>query len=149
LAKYGVSVLKIVVFILLISSLLFSSTAVETEKKVYAIILKAIFPQKKSIYIWTDKPSKEALFAALPRVKVVKNVQDADLLMIFKDHDREFHKKLIFANGYLVFQRDKGNVIGGFYWQKGRPNLVFKKSKLHKNNIKIPKNLEKYVDERE
>jgi len=146
LAKYGVSVLKFFILLFIFTISLFASEQ-SAEKRVYASILKALFPEKTIVKVWSDKSEKGALFSKLDGVRVVAQKKDADILMIFGPEDIENCDKMIFANGYLVFRRSKGKAIGGFYWQKGRANLTFIKKNLEKEGIRLPKSLEKYVED--
>ncbi len=137
---------KVLLIFLFLASVFANQSNV--EKRIYETILNALFPAKQTICIWVDEPSKVELFKSINGVKVVSNSSKADILMLFKGED--IHKiddsKKIFANGYLVFQRVKGEAIGGFYWQKGRPNLVFINKKLKESGVSLPKKLKKYIE---
>lgn len=136
---------KLILFIIL--PILLISSSVETEKEIYNIILKALFPSKSIVKVWSDESSKNSLFKSIDGVHIVKNKKEADILMLFNTYDTQERHQAIFANGYLVFQRNKGNAIGGFYWQKGRPNLIFVKNKLQKRGIVLPEKLQKYIED--
>ncbi len=137
---------KFIVLTLFISSLL--GSAVEIEKGIYKTILKALFPTKKVIKVWSDDPSKKDLFESIPGIKVVNEKKIADILMLFNTLNVQRNSnQMIFANGYLILQRNKGVVVGGFYWQKGRPNLIFIKNRLEKVGIVLPTNLQKYIED--
>lgn len=146
MVKYGVSVLKkLLLFLILTASLV--SSSLEIEKGIYQTILRALFPSKNIIRVWSDEASKKSLFSSIDGVRLVKNRKDADILMLFHTYDIKQSDKAVFANGYLVLQRSKGNAVGGFYWQKGRPNLVFVKNKLQEFGIVLPKNLRGYIED--
>jgi len=130
-----------------ISSL--SASSLQTERKIYQTILNALFPQKKTVYIWLDDKSRKSMFENIYGIKVVEYQIDADILIIKKTYNINASNKIVFADGYLVYKQHKHNIIGGFYWQKGRPNLVFIKDNLRKEGIKLPKGLQEYIEEDE
>jgi len=49
-----------------------------------------------------------------------------------------------FATDYDVFQKDE-QVIGAFYWRKGRPQLRFDKERCERFEIFLPEELVRYV----
>jgi len=147
MGKYGVFVLIRSLFILLVFIITLSASPLQTERKIYQTILHALFPQKKIVYVWLDDKSREGVFEHIPGVKVVSYQTDADILIIKKSYDINVRNKIIFADGYLVYKQQKHNIIGGFYWQKGRPNLVFIKKNLQKEGIKLPQDLQEYIEE--
>jgi len=40
----------------------------------------------------------------------------------------------------------KKDIVGGFYWQKGRPNILFLKDNIDKYNIKLPSSMKQYIE---
>lgn len=53
----------------------------------------------------------------------------------------------LFTSSYKTL-RENSNAIGAFYWRKGRPNIIFIKTRLKKFNLELPEKLKKYeVDE--
>lgn len=146
MVKHGVSILRKLFLFLILATSLFSSS-LEIEKEIYSTILKALFPSKSVVKVWSDEASKNQLFESIDGVHVVKNKKDANILMLFHTYDIQHSEQAVFANGYLVLQRNKEDVVGGFYWQKGRPNLVFIKNKLQERGITLPKNLQNYIED--
>ncbi len=49
-----------------------------------------------------------------------------------------------FTTDYELFQHDE-QVIGAFYWRKGRPQLRFSKERCERFNIFLPPELVRYV----
>ena len=135
---------KILLF--LITSIILNASALKTESEIYATILHAIFPNKSIIYVWLDNPEKANIFYLMDDVKIVKDKVDADILLVYNTYNIEDKHKKVFANGYLAFKHNKKSIIGGFYWQKGRPNLVFLEKNLRKHQITLPPDLRGYVE---
>ncbi|BBG66188.1 hypothetical protein NNO_1485 [Hydrogenimonas sp.] len=133
--------------LILISALILAASGTDKEIHIYSTILNAIFPNKKVIYVWLDNPAKRKIFQKIKGVRVVKNHNKADILILYKSFDVPTDDKIIFADGYLVFEHFKNRLVGGFYWQKGRPNLVFIKKNLKDHNISLPANLKDYIED--
>ena len=79
-------------------------------------------------------------------VTVVKNCQDADLVILstLKNLPSSCASKMLFGTKYSHLQDSR--VIGSFFWQKGRPNILFYKSRLDEHHILLPNSFEKYVE---
>ncbi len=133
--------------LILISALFLSASPAGKERSIYRTILNAIFPDKAVIHVWLDNPKKRAIFEKIRRVKVVKDHKRADILILYNSFDVPADNKIIFADGYLVFEHFKNRLVGGFYWQKGRPNLVFIKKNLKDHNISLPPTLKEYIED--
>ncbi len=52
---------------------------------------------------------------------------------------------LIFATSYRGFKLSQ-NAVGAFFYQKGRPNIIFKKDKLEEYKINISEKFKKYIE---
>ncbi|WP_187647575.1 hypothetical protein [Nitrosophilus labii] len=140
---------KIVILLVLVINLIASVTKI--EKEIYSTILKALFPQKKIIKIWVDNHHKKKLFRKINLVKLTNNYKNADILFVYntktlKDEKRD--KAIIFVGKYTLLKDYQDRVIGGFFWQKGRPNIIFLRKNLEKFNITLPSNFEKYIEDR-
>ena len=119
----------------------------DVERQIYQNIFHAIFPEKSTIYIWSDDKEKVQLFKNIDKVVVVDAMQKADLLVVCRRLNIK-SSRLKFACSYTTLKHYKKSVIGGFYWQKGRPNLLFLAPNLKKEHITLPKSLHQYIDSR-
>ncbi len=135
--------------ILLFTILFLQASPLDTEKEIYKIIVHAIFPHKQTVTIWFDDPNE---FGALMRLKeavFVQSPEDAD--MLFVSHEKSFQNipshKIIFVNSYSLLKKYQSTAIGGFFWQKGRPNIVFMRKSLQKHHIILPPDLQKYIED--
>ena len=144
----GVYVLKSLLSLLLI--LLLQASPLDIEKKIYKIIIKAIFPQKHIVKVWLDNPNAFAAILYLNRVKVVDNPQKADILFISKQDSfsKISFNKIIFVNSYKLLKNYQNIAIGGFFWQKGRPNIIFLRKNLQKHHIHLPVKFQKYIEDK-
>ncbi len=83
----------------------------------------------------------------MDHIVFVKSCERADLIIVSDPGriKRRCRNKLIFVTNYNGFKRSPV-VIGALFWQKGRPVLVFKGSNLRRRHIRLPKEMNKYVD---
>ncbi len=135
------------IIVILAAAILLSASPADKERSIYRTILNAIFPDKQVIHVWLDNPKKRKIFENMERVEVVRDHDKADILILYKTYDVPLNNKIIFADGYLVFEHFKNRLVGGFYWQKGRPNLVFIKKNLKDHNISLPPSLKDYIED--
>ena len=145
MAGDGVSVLRKLLFFLLFYQQIVYASSFALDKKIYSTILHSIFPEKKTIHLYTDSKQKESLFAQIKGVQLVQK-ERADILIIGKtDQDINDEKSIIFVDNFHAFKFYKKIAIGGFYWKKGRPNLVFIRENLQKHHIVLPPAMQKYI----
>jgi len=80
------------------------------------------------------------------KLRIVYDCALADIVLVstFKELPNECKSKMFFGTKYSHL-KDK-NVIGAFFWQKGRPNILFYKERLEKQDIKLDKSFDKYIE---
>ncbi|HIE34887.1 MAG TPA: hypothetical protein EYP79_01650 [Campylobacterales bacterium] len=139
--KLGVSILK-ALFLTLIAIL--NIFAYEIENRIYKEILLSLYNEKKEIKVWSN--NKNLIKIEPKRIILVKDPKEADILILNKYENINIEKP-IFVTKYHLLKRYKKIAIGGFYWQKGRPNIVFLKSNLKKFNINLPKQFHIFVED--
>jgi len=144
MAKYGISILKFIILLIFITTLLFSSNE-KAEKKIYTSIIHVLVPNKSSIKIWTDMNKKKDMLRSVKSVNIVDNIDDADLLIINSTENIKTNI-LKFATSYKMLLKYKKDIVGGFYWQKGRPNILFLKDNIDKYNVKLPASMNQYIE---
>lgn len=66
---------------------------------------------------------------------IITDCQNAQIILTDK-HIPENSKPVFVLNDELL--RTLKNAIGGLYWKKGRPQLIFLEDRLDKFNIKLP-----------
>ena len=135
------------VLFLIISVVLFASTD-KIEQEIFATIIEGLYPHKESVRVWSDDPKKRALLVKIAKVSLVKQPNEAEILFLKRTYSSLPAKALLFAIDYKVLKAYRERVVGGFYWQKGRPNLIFFKQELHTHHIELPKEMQVYVESR-
>jgi len=137
--------LKKLLFFLLLAPLLLASD-IKTEQKIYTLIIHSLLPQKKEIKVWCDDKAKKELIDSIPKVRYILNPENADFLLLSKNQKIQT-KGVKFVTNLKLLEAGKDSVVGGFFWQKGRPNILFLKKNLQKHHIKLPKSMQEYIEE--
>jgi hypothetical protein len=77
----------------------------------------------------------------------ITNCRNADFIIIGQDSEGiNYNKPAIVFNEDLI--KKVYNAVGALYWKKGRPQLIFIKSRLDKYKIQLPSKYKGYlVDE--
>lgn len=80
-------------------------------------------------------------------LSVVNDCEIADIILV-RDYDK--HKRcktdgIVFATNYLGYKYTP-NVLGAFFYQKGRPNIILKRKQLKRRNIVLPDEYDKYIE---
>ncbi len=136
--------MRIVLFLIL-SVLLFASTD-KIEREIFSTIIDGLYPHKQSVRVWSDDPKTKALLVSIVKVSLVDHPEEAEILFLKRTHSSLPKNALLFAIDYRVLKAYKERVVGGFYWRKGRPNLIFFKQELHLHHIELPEEMQAYVE---
>ena len=136
---------KIIFLLLTLSGLLFSANF-NTERRIYQHILHALYPNEKSIEVWSDDQKKRDMLQSIPNVKLVQRPEQADFVLLHQKKNITT-KGVIFVTDYHLLKYYDKDAIGGFYWQKGRPNILFLRPNLQKHNISLPEDMQEYVED--
>ena len=116
------------------------------EKIELAIISKIAHAlvKKPVILIYTDS-QKYLIKKKYDGLRFIHQCQNADMALLRHFHKRCSHKKVIVLDFWLL-KKDK-DALGAFYWQKGRPNVIFPQSRLEQRKISLPKEFESFIDD--
>lgn len=128
-----------IIFLIIFSISLYANSSYEL--KLYDKVFTSLF-EKEKINIYTTKKYK-SIFKYHYRFNIVSDCNEADL--IFSNIDSNCTKKPIFVKDYKSFKETK-NVIGAFYYRKGRPQLKLNKKNIKKFNLNIDNYLKDYVE---
>ena len=102
-----------------------------------------------SVYV-DDKEYQEA-FSSSKFIRLVKNINEADFVMVTSDKVLSLVKKsklnnksILFATNYRYLKKFE-RIIGAFYWKKSRFQYLFLKKRLKAQHIKLPPAYRKYI----
>jgi len=138
--------LKKLLLLLLIGPLLFASD-LKTEQKIYDLIIHTLVPNTKDIKVWSDTAENKTLLKTIPNITLVEKAQNADFLLLQNQEKLPGIKGIVFVSNYKLLQKPNTSAIGGFFWQKGRPNILFLRPNLNKHNIKLPQSMQEYIED--
>ena len=137
--------MKALYILLIFLSSVVSASSSAVEAKIYNSIFSAIFPEKPIVRVWVDERAKREILAKVKNIKLVSFQKDADICLVLKSKDIDT-EKLTFVGSYTLLKYYKESTIGGFFWQKGRPNILFLKRNLEKHDIQLPKKFSRYIE---
>ncbi len=135
--------MKIILLIFLFLSTIYSSD-IKLKASIFNKLTCAVSSKEKPIvYLHTEIKSLKAYPGDLI---IVKDCTKADIVILSstKDIPATCEGKILFGTRYSHL-KDK-RVIGAFFWQKGRPNILFYKDRLDENNIKLDSSFDKYIE---
>jgi len=140
--------LKFLILILLSLSLLLGN---QSGDKLKMQILKNICLSIKSenkMKIWSDDINIMKSFKESDKFVTVSNFNDANFIILtkkiaFLTEDTDKH---IFVLNYCLLEYIP-NSFGALFWKKGRPNIVFIKSRLEDQSLILSDKLKPYIEE--
>jgi hypothetical protein len=117
--------------------------------KMYHGIFNAL-AQKTHISVYTNDKEYRDVFKHSKRLFLATRLKDSDVVLITNERalenilvrinaNRDGGKKpIIFVTNYK-FLKLSDDIVGAFYWRKGRSQLLFIKNRLQQHNITLPK----------
>ena len=137
--------MKILLLTIFAISSLLSSDIGQLKAQILSTIAHALI-DKDSLNVCLDDKDLESPKKYAKSLKFV-SCSKADIVFTSKTKDINMKCKtgLVFATSYYLY-RHSPMVVGAFFWQKGRPNIIFRKKQLEKLGIKLPREFSKYVE---
>lgn len=134
---------KILLLLLLITTIYASDD--KKASSIFNLIAKNITKKSNAnIYIHTKVTSLQNYPGKL---HIVKECDKTDIVILSTTNNipKECQEKILFGTRYSHLKNPE--VVGAFFWQKGRPNILFYKDRLKKKNIKLDSSFDKYIEE--
>jgi hypothetical protein len=132
---------KIILLSIIFIDFLFA--VVSAESKIIKLVFDSLFQKEIiSVFVNTDDKSKIIIEAGF---ELAISCSKADIIYA-TEIQKACPQKATFTDNYETF-KDNINVIGAFYWSKGRPNIMFDSNRLKKFNLVLPESLKKYETE--
>ena len=116
--------------------------------KMYHSIFAALSP-KASIAVYTNDKEYRDVFSHSKRIFLSDKLQDADIVLItdertlnnilywVKANTNMEKKPILFVTNYHFLDKSD-DILGAFYWRKGRSQLLFIRDRLKEHNITLP-----------
>jgi len=117
---------------------------VKLASSIFNTIVSSVTNKKNAaVYLYKDI---EAVSKYPDKLRVVKDCSSADVVLLssIRDIPKDCDSKVLFGTRYSHLKNK--NVIGAFFWQKGRPNILFYRERLEKQHIKLDKSFDKYIE---
>ncbi|QOP45919.1 hypothetical protein [Sulfurimonas paralvinellae] len=136
--------MKIFLIILVIIGNILHASDIELESAIFNKVLRAVTAKehpKVCIY-----KSNKALETYPGAIEIVTQCSEADVVLLstLKNLPVTCKDKVLFGTRYS--QLKNPDVVGAFFWQKGRPNILFYDYRLKKHHIKLDKSFDKYIE---
>lgn len=120
----------------------------ELEAKIIFNIATSSSQKPVRLFIPNMSVAEEKAFARY--FTISNDCENANFVYVKKsveiDHKCYNKKRLFFTNNYEKLLSDT-KFYGAFFWNKSRPNIVFIKNRLTKDNIQLPNTYQKYVED--
>ncbi len=102
----------------------------------------------KGALIYIDDPKYNGIINFLKQSYLLDNCENAQIIFTkrYEDLDPQCRNKKIFFLSFKEYRLHKNKAVGAFFWQKGRPNILFRKEALQKFHIKVTPEFEKFVE---
>jgi len=119
---------------------------------IYYEIFSSLLGDKK-ISIYTKDDELRHVFQYSKKIILSNNIESATIIVVSSKADlislkKEFldnsAKTIIFTTDYRLLH-ESNNIVGAFYWKKGRSQLLFIKPRLDKYNIHLAPKYKPFV----
>ncbi len=136
-------ILRIVVLFIL--NIQFSNAFdIETASKIFDKLFYAVL-QKEEIFVFTKDEEYKKVIINSKYLKIVDDSTKCDIILANDKNDfKSSNNKMVFTTQKELLDEQE-NVIGAFYWNKGKPEIIFLKERIEKNNLKLQEGFEKYA----
>jgi hypothetical protein len=148
---------KLLLIIILLSGHLYALERESTLKMYHGIF--AALSSKTPIHVYTTDKEYRDVFLHSKQIVLADTLEASDIALVteertlknilyVKSTNRELDTKpVIFVTNYHLL-KISNEIVGAFYWRKGRSQLLFIKNRLKSYNITLPKAYQSFmVDE--
>lgn len=133
--------------IILISSGLYAEEyKSNAEIKIIEKISTSFFSGQK-VTAWGENSEHKNIIKQSTKFNAIETPDSARLLIVSKTVPQNLAKNsVIIAMDYSLLEKDD-RIIGALFWQKGRPNLIFIRERMKRNNLTLSPEFDKYIEE--
>lgn len=133
--------------IVLVPSLLCAEVSKSSmETQIIEKIATSLFP-KQRITAWGETTDQKNIIRQSKKIEEAVDSSHADLIIVSKNLPQNLsHNTVIITTEYTLLKNDE-RIIGAFFWQKGRPNLLFLRPRMQKANVKLGHEFDKYIED--
>jgi hypothetical protein len=130
--------------LLVIAGIHLAASDIELATKIYKTIAVAVTSSASPVfYIHGDIRELHDN----RQIRRTDRCTEADIVVIstFSGLPAECLDKPLFASSYRLF-RQHDEIVGAFFWQKGRPNIIFSAERLQQRNIRLGTEFAPYIE---
>jgi hypothetical protein len=127
-------------FAIFLTAMVFLFAEDSMELQLFEKLFSKLF-NKKTVFVYT-KPKYSKIFEDSKVIKLTKSCKKADLQ--FGVYDKNCTKPA-FVLDYYIYKKHP-DILGAFYWRKGRPQLRLRKKVIKKYNLHISKDFEDFLE---
>ena len=137
---------KLILVLCLLTSMLYSSETLIAAKIIDKTVA-ALFPEKLKLKSWGSTAYHRDIISKSTRLIETKTADEAEFYLVGATVPMHIdEERVIFTTDIDLFYEDE-RVIGAFFWQKGRPNLIFLRDRLEKYKLPLSGELEAYIED--
>lgn len=101
----------------------------------------------EKVMTWGDTAANIQIISQSAKMEIINDPHSAQFMIISKKIPDDISKKtILFTTEYNLLSKDE-RIIGAFFWQKGRPNLLFLRDRLKKADLKLGKEFNKFIED--
>lgn len=121
-----------------------SNTSIET--KIIEKIAASLFPGQR-ITAWGETTDQKNMIKQSTKLNAVENSNDAQFIIVAKRIPQNFsNSSVLITTEYSLLKKEE-RIVGAFFWQKGRPNVLFLRGRMQKANLKLGHEFDKYIED--
>jgi len=135
----------VVILFVLSFSQLFSISSEKVEAKIIMSMLNSV-TNHTNLLIYTDSKKIKKILSK-DEITFVYDCNSANIAILEFDKEATKCESTTIITLKYDLLKTYINSIGSFFWQKGRPNIVFIKSRLRDKNITIDSNFHDFVED--
>ncbi len=136
---------KIILFLFIVTSL-FSFNAIDIQIKILSKIAHEVV-KKDVVKIYTDKRDFYKKKLSSTDIKFVSSIDKADIVFVSNRYEllKCSHKPYILTTSYQLYKLNP-DVLGVFFWQKGRPNIIIRKKVSKEKRLSFSSDFQKFLE---
>lgn len=111
---------------------------------------------KTTINVYTNDKEYRDVFSYSKRIFLTSEIEESDIALItneralkrilyrFRVNTNVSKKPILFVTDYH-FLKESDDIVGAFYWRKGRSQLLFIKKRLKEHDITLPREYQSFM----
>lgn len=145
---------KLLILLILVYGELYALERESTLKMYHGIFSALSFEKQVSVYT-NDKEYRD-VFRYSNKIVMTNLPEKSDIVLVTEERtlkslmiklnvsNANSQMPIIFVTKYQLLELSK-DIVGAFYWRKGRSQLLFIKNRLEQHNIKLPKEYQNFM----